>query len=398
MSIRRLMATAGGLVMTLALGQPSPLRAQETVSVEADANVIRDITARNLLEIRLGEVAQKRTTQPNVRGFADRMIADHSMMHRQWSAVVGKDGNPFKPTLGQMRLAEVTQLERVPVAEFDKQYMALMVRHHQDNAQFLRNASRSARSAQVRQLMASDLPIVEQHLNMALQVGAAPAVATGPAVPADLPPSNPNYPGSQNPNQPPPTTTQNPPAPTQNPPAPTANAPVSNENAQWGREDLKKDRKFINNAIADNTLEIRLAQLVQNRSTQNSVRQLAKRIQDDHTALQNQWISMGARNGMNLKAGMGPRHRAKVERLEKFSGTEFDRAYATMQIQSHQDYVEYFAKEGRATNAAQVRNLAANELPILQRHLNDAKQVGSQLGVDIAAALRARHTPAYRNQ
>jgi putative membrane protein len=378
---------SGGLVMTLATGQLSPLHAQGDASVEADASIIREVTVKNLLEIRFGELTRTLATSPSVRRFGDQMIADHSYTHQQWSAVVDKDGKPFKPSLGQMQLGEVRRLEKVPRAEFDREYMATMIRHHQEDVRFFQNAANSARSTRVRELLASGLPVLQQHLSLALQVGsqvgAAPAVATGPNVPADLPPANPNYPGSQNP---PPTTSQNQPAPSQN-------LPVASEE---DRKAFKKDIKFVREAIADNTLEIRLAQLAEKKTTHRDVRRLAGRMLSDHTAMQRQWLSLAARNGMNLKPGMGKRHLEKAKRLEKMSAPEFDEAYTTMEIQNNQDYAEYFQKEGKATHSPEVRSQAANNLLSIREHLAGAKKVGDQLGIDTEAALRARNLSSYK--
>jgi putative membrane protein len=202
-------------------------------------------------------------------------------------------------------------------------------------------------------------------------------------VPADLPPANPNYPGSQNP---PPTTSQNQPAPSQN-------LPVASEE---DRKAFKKDIKFVREAIADNTLEIRLAQLAEKKTTQSGVRRLAGRMLSDHTAMQRQWLSLAARNGMNLKPGMGKRHLEKAKRLEKMSAPEFDEAYTIMEIQNNQDYAEYFQKEGKATHSPEVRSQAANDLLTIREHLAGAKKVGVQLGIDTEAALRARNLSSYK--
>jgi predicted outer membrane protein len=162
------------------------------------------------------------------------------------------------------------------------------------------------------------------------------------------------------------------------------------------RKDVRKDSKFIREAIADNTLEIRLAQLAEKKTTDPGPRALAKRVLDDNTALQNRWLALASSSGMNVKPGMGPRHMEKVTRLEKTPTTQFDKAYLTMLIQNNQDYVEYFQKEGRATHSAQVRNLAANELATLQQHSSQAKQLGIQYGLDTTAVLHARTLSSYR--
>ncbi len=379
MSLRRLTALAGGLVITLATGQLSPLHAQATATVEADADIVREVNARNLAEIRLGEITKKMTTDEGVRRFGDLMIADHSNMYRQWSALVGKDGKPFRTGLGDQSAlnAEVRRIEKLPGNQFDREYLAAMIRHHEENVRFFQTSANSARSTQVRDLLTSGLPVLQQHLNLAVQegrrYGLAPAVAT--AAPSYVPPATP-------------------------PAAPAAQNPtVADQNpvaSKKDREDFKKDYKFVREAIADNTVEIRLAQVAETKTTDPSVRQLAKRILDDRNAMQSRWLALASRHGMNMKAGMGPRHRDKVKRMESTSGGDFDKAYPTMLIQNTQDYVEYFQKEGRATRSSQVRNLAASDLVTLRQHLSQAKQVGTLHGVDTTAALRARSLSSYK--
>jgi putative membrane protein len=372
---------AGGLVVTLTTGQLSPLQAQEGATVEADADIVREVNARNLFEIRLGEITRKRSTNPSVRDFGDRMMTEHSSMHQQWSGLVGKDGKPFRTGLGDQPAlnAEVRRLEKVEANQFDREYMASMIRQHQDNVQFFQNSVTSARSFQVRDLLTSGLPVVQQHLNLATQVGSQVGVGAGvavgnPSVPSNVPVATPTPPAGQN-------------------PVVTGQAPVV---TQKDRSDIKKDRRFIQNALADNMLEIRLAQFAQKQTTNGDVRRLATHMLSDHTAMQRQWIDLTARHGMPMSPGMGRRHRDKVKRLERTPAAEFDRAYTTMLIQNNQDYIEYFQKEGAATKSAQVRSQAANDLLSLRAHVAGSKKIGLLVGVDTTAALRARNLSSYR--
>lgn len=406
MSIRTLAAiAAGGLVMTLAGAPLSPLYAQQSTSVEADAAIVREVYTRNLVELRLAEIARKKSTNSSVKSFAERMRTDHLAMHKQVTSLVGQNGQPYRVGLGKMetQLAEVKQIEKLSGSQFDQQYMSSMVRHHQDNVRYSQTMANAARSAQVRTLLANSLPVLQQHLSLAVQVGnqvgANTTVATGQNPTTQNPTTQ--YPAPQTQYPAPPTQTQ-PQTPTQYPvPAQSApSAPAASETTPVSREDakeFKKDSKFVREAMADATLEIRLAQVAQNKSTQNNVRQLAQWLQGEHTAMQNRWLSLASRNDMKLKPGFGPRHNDKVKRLEKLSSAEFDRAYLTMQIQNNQDYMEYFQKEGQATRSAQVRNQAAKDLTMIRQHLKEAKTLGAQMGVDTTAALKARNYSAYKN-
>lgn len=392
MSIRRLTAmAAGGLLMTLAAGPLSLLHAQD--NVDADAVIVREVTTRNLLELRLADMASKKSTNPSVKSFAEQMRTDHLNTHKQLEALVGQDGKPFRTGLGKMepQAAEVKRLDKLSGSQFDQEYMASMIRQHQDNVSYFRSTANSARSTQVRALLTSGLPVLQTHLSQAIQVGnqvgAGVPVATG-----GQNPTTPTYP------QPP---TQNPRPPTQNPLPPSQNpvpqnTPVVNQNVPADPAAFKKDDKFVREAVADNTLEVRLAQEAQKKATQNNIRQLSQWLLEEHNTMLNRWLSLASSNGMKLKPGMGKNHTAKAKKLEKLSGTDFDKAYLTMQIQNNQDYVEYFQKEGRAAHSAQVRNQAAADLPMIQRHLSEAKQLGNQLGVDTTAALGARNLSSYK--
>jgi len=376
MSIRRLMAgAAGGLVIALATGPISSLQAQGD-DLNKDSKVIREVAADNLLEIRLGAIAKKKATNPAVQQFGDRMVTDHTWMLENWKALVTKSGFPFQPGLRDEQEQEVKRLEKMSGAEFDRAYMTAMIQDHQNAIVKFQNERNTANSEPVRTRMSSDLPALQQHLDLATQVGSQIGITN---VAATLPAATPN-----------------PTVATQNPPAAGSNAPVAAPNAQVNREDLSADRKFIREAVADNVLEVRLAQLAAKNSTDSQVKQYAQRVLSDHTVMQNQWIALASRNGMTLNPGMGARHKKKADRLENLSGREFDRAYMTTEVQNQQDYVEYFGKEGRAARSGQVRDLAANDLRSLELHLNEAKDVGNRVGVDVAAALRARHSAAYR--
>jgi len=383
--------------MTLAAGPLSPLQAQDNATVEADVEIVREVNTRNLVELRLADIARKKSANTSVKQFAEQMRTDHLQTHNQLVALVGKDGKPFRIGMGKMepQLAEIKRLEKLSGTQFDQQYMASMIRQHQDNVSYYRSVAYAARSAQVRTLLANGLPVQQQHLNQSIQVGnqvgAGVTVATGqnPTTPTQYPTTPTQYP------TPP---TQNPVPPTQNPLPPTPNAPVVSDNTPANAEAFKKDNKFVRNALADNTLEIRLAQLAQSKARQSNVRQLAQWIQEQHTAMQSRWISLGTSNGVKLKAGMGKNHTAKAKRLEKMSTSEFDNAYLTMLIQNNQDYVEYFQKEGQATRSVQVRNQAAKDLAMLRQHLSEAKQLGTQFGVDTTAALKARNLSSYKTK
>jgi putative membrane protein len=310
--------------------------------VSADGKLIRDVITDALLEVRLGQIAEQKAVNPSVRQFAQRMISDHSRLQNEWTYMASSNGMSVSPQLDNTDKAKVDQLNRLSGPEFDRVYMNLMIQGHQEAVNRLQNEGQYAQSAPVRARVANDLPILQQHLSLAQQVGAQVGAATTVATPT---------------------------------PTPSTQTATVDAN-------VKADSKFIREVTADNMLEVSLAQLAERKAENSEVKQFAQRMVADHNKLQNDWVSLASTNGLNYKTGFGKNHRKKLDQLQKLSGKEFDRAYMTLMIQDHKDYVDYFSKEGRAANSAQVRNLVSAGLPMLEQHWSTAKQVGVKVGAN----------------
>jgi putative membrane protein len=311
--------------------------------VSADGKLIRDVLTDNLLEARLGQIAERKGVNPSVRQYGQRMISDHGRLQGEWTFMASNNGMSVNPQLDTADKAKVDQLERLSGPEFDRAYMNLMIQGHQEAVNRLQNEGQYANSAQVRARVANDLPTLQQHLSMAQQVGSQVGATTAVVTPT---------PSSQ-------TTTVD--------------------------ASVKADSRFIREVTADNMLEASLGQLAERRAENSEIRQFAQRMVADHNKLQNDWMDMASRNGMAFRTGFGRHHRKKLEQLQKLSGREFDRAYMTLMVQNHRDYVNYFRKEGRAANSAPVRNLVSAGLPMLEQHWSMAKQIGVKVGADPSA-------------
>jgi putative membrane protein len=339
----------GGRTTTNAPAQPTP-NTPGQAQATADSSFIHEATVGSFLEVRLGNLAQGKTTNSGVKQFAQRMVTDHTRMAGQWAALAKSKGLP-PSTLDQTQLQEVTRLGQLSGPQFDREYMVTMIQDHQRDADTFRSLGPTAQSPEVRQLAASGLTTIQQHLQMAQQVGSTVGANVNVAV---APPAAPQ-----------PTTT-------------SENARVAPQPGKGGSNDVRADRKFITEVAAGNMMEIRLGEMAQRQASGADVKRLADRLVSDFTRWQDRWTGMASRNGMPFKPGMGDLHRQKIERLQKASKGQFDRVYVRTVIENLESMVPYFEKEGRSARSPQVRNLVDDELPNLRQHLAMAKRIGEQ--------------------
>ena len=348
------MAAASGLVVALAAVPLAPIHAQGQISqLSQDSKLIFQMASSNIMEVRLGQMAQQKASNAAVKQFGQQMVTDHTNLENQLTGLVSKNGTNFQPAMSKENEAEVSRLDKLSGAQFDQQYMTSMIQHHQQDISTLQSQSQSAKSGEARQMIATSMPVLQQHLTLATQVGGQVGANGGVAV-ATQPYRN-----------------------------PTTNPPVSTQPGQVTTQgDISADMGFVREAASGNLMEIQLGQLAQNKASNPAVKQFAQRMVADHNNLENQLTSVASTGGQSFTPTMDSRHQDQINRLQGLSGAEFDRNYMSLMIRAHQRDVNNFQTQSQSANSAQVRTLATNSLPVLQQHLSLAQQVGAQVGAD----------------
>src|SRR5919112_1115836 len=294
MSGPRILAAASGLVIALAAVPLAPIYAQGQISeLSQDSKLIFQMASSNIMEVRLGQMAQQKASNASVKQFGQRMVTDHSNLENQLTSVVSKNGN-FQPKMAKEAEAEVSRLEKLSGTEFDRQYMTSMIQHHQQDVAQLQGAGQTARSAEARQLVTAALPVLQQHLTLASQVGGQVGASGGVTV------------ATQNP------TTQN---PTTTTTTSSSNPPVATQPGQVNTQvqgDINADMPFLREAASSNLMEIRLGQLAQTKASNQAVKQFAQRMITAHTNLETQVTSAASGGGQTFTPTMDSRHERQV--------------------------------------------------------------------------------------
>jgi putative membrane protein len=175
MSLRHLTAVAAGGLLIAALplspmhAQAKPAAAKD--SIRTDSKFIHEVVAGELMEVRLGQIAAKRATNPEVKQYGQRMVTDHQRLENQWTDMASKHGMPIKPALGSRHRAKVTYVQSAAPKVFDREFMTMVIGTHEDEVPYFENEGMSAHSEPVRKLVAYELPILREHLLDAKRIG-----------------------------------------------------------------------------------------------------------------------------------------------------------------------------------------------------------------------------------
>jgi putative membrane protein len=142
----------------------------------------------NKAEIQLGELAQKKAQNADVKEFAQMMVRDHTnALNELKKAIAGKGGSVQEPAqLDEKHQTLHERLSKLSGAAFDREYMQAMVDGHRDVKDMLddradqKGAAATGTSGRttdtvqldtaVNQWASKTLPAVEQHLQRAEQI------------------------------------------------------------------------------------------------------------------------------------------------------------------------------------------------------------------------------------
>ena len=136
-----------------------------------DRNMMRQLASVNISEVALAKLAQSKTSDENVRNFAQRMIDDHSKAQEQLQALAQTKGVQLPTAPDAKHQALEKKFNALSGQEFDRQYMQQAgMRAHRQAHNLLERISTRAQSPELKTLAADMLPTIDQHTQMAQQM------------------------------------------------------------------------------------------------------------------------------------------------------------------------------------------------------------------------------------
>jgi putative membrane protein len=117
------------------------------------------------------------------------------------------------------------------------------------------------------------------------------------------------------------------------------------------------------------------------------VKQLGKRLEDDHSKANDELKSIAQKLGVTLPASMDKKHQGMVDKMSKVKADNFDRAFAKDMVSDHEQDIKKFRKEADKGKSAELKQFASQTVPTLEEHLKMARDLsGSSKGAGKAAS------------
>jgi putative membrane protein len=142
-------------------------------------------------------------------------------------------------------------------------------------------------------------------------------------------------------------------------------------------------KQFAMKAAEGGMLEVKLAQLAQQKSQDQQIKDLAKQIEQDHTQANQQLTDVAKRKNIDLPNDLKGECSETYQAFQQLDGKDFDNAFLLHNVKDHLKDIAMFQKEAQNGTDQDIKQWASQTLPHLQHHLQALRPVAQAAGLPI---------------
>lgn len=139
-----------------------------------------------------------------------------------------------------------------------------------------------------------------------------------------------------------------------------------------------KTQDFVTEAAQGDMAEIALSQAAVQKGS-DRVKSFAAQMITDHQKTSADLKKLAQTADANLPADMTTSQQKEFEKVAGLRGADFDRQYMDQQVSAHKAAVSLFERYAKGGEHAELQNWARQMLPTLQRHLQMAQALDSEI-------------------
>ena len=140
-----------------------------------EASFVTQAAGGNLAEIKLGQLAAQKGTDPKVKDFGNLMIEDHTTANNNLKPIADASGIKWPDSPPQDAQATYDRLSKLSGDQFDHQFVDVMVKDHRMVAQLYEQELGKASDPKLKTYISNTLPVVHSHLQHAESIEKSPS-------------------------------------------------------------------------------------------------------------------------------------------------------------------------------------------------------------------------------
>jgi putative membrane protein len=156
----------------MAQSTPATTPARGVPSRHDDRAFVMEAGLGGLAEVELGRLAAQKGQSADVKKFGQRMVTDHSKVNAELEKLAASKGITLPKEMNAEQMAEHAKLAKLSGAEFDREYMTLMVADHDKDVAAFLDEAKDGSDPDIKSFAAKTLPTLQEHQRMAKEIKA----------------------------------------------------------------------------------------------------------------------------------------------------------------------------------------------------------------------------------
>jgi putative membrane protein len=140
-------------------------------------------------------------------------------------------------------------------------------------------------------------------------------------------------------------------------------------------DSLTEDNNFVVEAASGGLMEVQLGKYAAANAASAAVKQFGQMMVTDHTKADSILTTIAQVKIIAIPSVPGDKHQKHIDELTKKKGADFDKAYMSMMVDDHEEDVKKFEDAAKNAKDVDIKNFAAQTLPVLRKHLDAAKKI-----------------------
>ncbi len=137
---------------------------------QQDMSFLKDAAQGGMAEVELGKLAQNNAQDDQVKQFGAKMVQDHSAANNQLAQIASSKGLQLPQQIDRKDEQQQARLAKLRGTEFDRAYMAAMVKDHDKDAKAFRQEAQAGTDPDLKRFARQTLATIEQHDKLAQNI------------------------------------------------------------------------------------------------------------------------------------------------------------------------------------------------------------------------------------
>lgn len=133
---------------------------------ESDAEFATKAAVGGMAEVEFGKLALEKTSNPQIKDFANMMVLDHGKANEELMAIAKMKNITLPAALDDDHQKKMNELNSKTGSDFDKAYVEAMVDGHEKTLKLMENQAKDGKDADLKAFASKTAPVVQTHLNL----------------------------------------------------------------------------------------------------------------------------------------------------------------------------------------------------------------------------------------